>query len=484
MSEPRNHNSPTILLTGATGYIGGRLLTLLEQKGYSIRCLARTPGNLFHRQNTNVHIAKGDVFDRDSLIEAMQGIDTAFYLVHSLSASGDFESKDRSAAQNFGEAAHLSGVKRIVYLGGLGESSIELSPHLKSRQEVGKVLRESGIEVIEFRAAIVIGSGSLSFEMIRTLVERLPIMITPRWVSIPTQPISITDILHYLEQSLHLPCNGHRIYEIGGTDVVSYGEIMREYARQRGLRRWMIPVPVLTPYLSSLWLGLVTPVYARIGRNLIDSLRNPTVVQDDQARKDFAIQPQGLKDAVAAALRNEDHEIAETRWSDAISSSGDIHQQPNLRFRSRIIDSRVIEVEYPPEQAFQPIRRIGGRTGWYYGNWLWKLRAWTDLLVGGIGIRRGRRDPETVHIGDTLDWWRVEAYEENKLLRLYAEMKLPGRAWLQFEVEPSGSGSRIRQTAIFDPLGLWGLLYWYALYPIHYLMFNGMLRNIARNVNH
>jgi uncharacterized protein YbjT (DUF2867 family) len=419
------------------------------------------------------------VLDPDSLSPALQGIDTAYYLIHSMGSGGSFEEEDRQAAQNFGQAARQAGVRRIIYLGGLGDNTGPLSSHLRSRQEVGEVLRESGVQIIEFRASIVMGSGSLSFEMIRALVERLPVMITPRWVAIQAQPIAISDLLDYLLSALGLSFEGHHIFEIGGTDQVSYGEVMHEYARQRGLRRLMLPVPVLTPRLSSLWLGLVTPLYARVGRKLIDSLRHPTIVQDLSALQVFNIQPKGVSEAIAEALRNEEQEIAQTRWSDALSSGGPLQKWGGVRFGTRLVDSRTAQVAVSPAVAFAPIRRIGGHTGWYYGDWLWRLRGFLDLLFGGVGVRRGRRNPDGLQIGDALDWWRVESYEPDRRLRLMAEMKLPGRAWLEFEVEGDAEHSTIRQTAIFDPIGLLGLAYWYLVAPLHQLIFAGMLRGIA-----
>ncbi|UCF40974.1 MAG: SDR family oxidoreductase [Gemmatimonadota bacterium] len=471
-----------ILLTGASGYVGGRLLRALEERGTPVRCLARHPGFLRGRAGPDTEVVQGDVLDASSLGPAMRGIDTAYYLVHSMGSAGDFEREDRRAARLFGEAAKAAGVRRLVYLGGLGSGSA-LSAHLRSRHEVGEILRASGVPTIELRASIVIGSGSLSFEMIRALTEKLPVMITPRWVRVPAQPIAIEDVIAYLLAARELPGTESTVYEIGGADRVSYGEIMREYARQRGLRRMMIPVPVLSPRLSGLWLGLVTPIYARVGRKLVDSLRNPTVVHDERALSAFAIRPRGIADAIARALQNEDRVVAETRWSDALSSAGAGRQWGGKRFGSRLVDSRSTDVAVAPADAFAPIRRLGGATGWYYGDWLWRVRGFLDLLVGGVGVRRGRRNPEQVEPGDTVDFWRVERVEPNRLLSLTAEMRLPGRAWLQFEVEPSESGSRVRQTAIFDPVGLLGLLYWYALYPLHTLVFEGMLRGIARAAN-
>jgi uncharacterized protein YbjT (DUF2867 family) len=474
-----SYRRPLVLLTGATGYIGGRLLDILEGSGHRLRCLARRPGALRARAAAETEIVAGDTLDPASLEGAMQGVQTAYYLVHSMGAGGDFEDKDRQAAWNFGEAARAAGVKQIIYLGGLGESDGPLSPHLRSRREVGRVLRESGVPVIEFRASIVIGSGSLSFEMIRALTERLPVMIAPRWVATPAQPIAIEDVIAYLIEALNLQPGQSRIFEIGGADQASYGEIIQEYARQRGLRRVIIPVPVLTPRLSSLWLGLVTPIYTRIGRKLIESLRYPTVVRDRSALQVFGVRPRGIREAIARALLNEDRAFAETRWSDAFSSGGRPASWGGVRFGSRLVESHVAQVRSDPSRAFEPIRRIGGRAGWYYGDWLWRIRGFLDLLVGGVGLRRGRRDPEWLWPGETLDCWRVEAFEPNRLLRLAAEMKLPGRAWLEFEVEGKESGSTIRQTAIFDPAGLTGLVYWYALYPLHHFVFGGMLRRIA-----
>ncbi|QDT32257.1 SDR family oxidoreductase [Thalassoglobus polymorphus] len=472
-----------ILLTGATGYVGGRLLTLLQQRNQLVRCLSRRPDALADRRNETTEIVQGDVLDASSLKAAFEGVDTAYYFVHSMGAEGDFAEQDRVAAENFAQAAVAAGVQRIIYLGGLGNPDHHLSKHLRSRQETGNVLRLHHPQVVEFRASIVIGSGSLSFEMIRALVERLPIMICPKWVSVKAQPIAIEDLLMYLMAALEVPHGSSQVYEIGGPDQVSYGELMQEYARQRGLRRWMISVPFLTPYLSSLWLGLVTPVYARVGRKLVGSLRNPTLLSNNLAIRTFDIVPRSVPDAIQRALTNEDREFAETRWSDALSSGGSTKNWGGVRFGSRLVDSRKVTVSVPPESAFAPIRRIGGKKGWYYGNWLWSLRGFLDLLVGGIGVRRGRRDPEHLRVGDALDFWRVEASEEPNLLRLQAEMKLPGRAWLEFEVTPCPEGSEIRQTAIFDPVGLSGLMYWYGIYPLHQFVFAGMLRNIAREAN-
>lgn len=455
MSEDR----PLIVLTGATGYVGSRLLQKLLGEGLRVRCLARRPEDIAATGAPGMQVVKGDVLDPPSLSQALAGADVAYYLIHSMGAGESFEQKDRDAARNFAAAARDAGVRRVVYLGGLGDSSAPLSPHLRSRHEVGEILRASGIPVIEFRASVVIGAGSLSFEMIRALVERLPVMIAPRWVSLDAQPIGIRDLLAYLRAALDLPGPESRIFEIGGADLVSYGGLMREYARQRGLPRLIIPVPLLTPWLSSLWLGLVTPLFVRVGRLLIESIRHSTVVRDQTALREFAIRPIGHREAIAEALA----------WG---SSPDSPDHTWFTDFRSAIVNATA-------EQAFRPIQEIGGTRGWYYANWLWSLRGGMDLLVGGVGLRRGRRHATSVAVGDRIDCWRVEQFIPNRRLRLAAEMKLPGRAWLDFEVRETGSQCEIRQTALFDPKGVAGRLYWFMVYPLHEVVFQGMLKRIA-----
>jgi uncharacterized protein YbjT (DUF2867 family) len=471
---------PAVLVTGATGYIGGRLVPALKALGVTLRCLARRPAALESRLSSMTEVVTGDLFDPASLDRALDGIDVAYYLVHSMGAHGDYRTKDRLAASNFGDAAQRAGVRRIVYLGGLATGDEALSKHLESRFETGEVLRKSGVRVVEFRASVVVGSGSLSFELIRALVERLPVMICPRWVSTLAQPIGIEDLVTYLVAAVDLPDHESHIFEIGGADQASYGDLMREYARQRGLQRAMISVPLLTPHLSSLWLGLVTPVYARVGRELIGGLKNRSVVNDPSALSAFPVRPVGLTKAIARAIRHEDRAFAQTRWSDARASCGDPQLLAEARLGTRIVDRRKVRVAVGPDPAFAPIARIGGYQGWYYGTWLWRCRGAIDLLMGGPGMRRGRRDPNALMVGDTLDFWRVEACEPGRQLRLAAEMKLPGRAWLEFEVIPDAEGAIIHQTALFDPVGLLGLVYWYALLPVHKLIFGGLLREIAR----
>jgi uncharacterized protein YbjT (DUF2867 family) len=469
-----------VLVTGATGYIGGRLVPALVDRGYRVRCLVRQPQKARGRFQSSVEIVGGDLLQPDSLSVEQFDAGAAYYLVHALASSGNLREEETAGATNFVRFARQAGVERLIYLGGLG-SAAPSSSHLATRHDVGRILRDSGIPTLELRASIVLGSGSLSFEMIRALVERLPVMITPRWVSRQAQPIAIEDVISYLVAALEIPLTTSEIVEIGGADRASYRDMLEEYARHRGLRRKIIPVKVLTPKLSGAWLALITPLHARAGRRLIDSVREDTIVRDARAREMFPdVKPRGMRAAFQRALANEDREFAETHWSDPVSSHGRIRDWHGVRFGARRVDSRAVELNVSARQAFAPIARIGGTTGWHYANALWRLRGFADLLAGGVGVRRGRRHPERLLAGDALDFWRVEEMIPDRLLRLHAEMKLPGRAWLQFEV--SGAGPVvIRQTATFDPIGLFGLLYWYALYPVHALMFAGMLRAIARS---
>jgi uncharacterized protein YbjT (DUF2867 family) len=470
-----------VLLTGASGYVGGRLLRVLEKKDIRLRCLARRPSYLQAKTDHKTEIVQGDVLDKGSLTKALSGIDIAFYLIHSMSQNSGFQETDRIAASNFASCAKEAGVQRIIYLGGLGDSNSDLSAHLESRQEVGEILRNSGVDTIELRSSIVLGSGSLSFELIRSLTEKLPVMIMPQWVQKPTQPIGIEDLLEYLVLAMNIEWHGSEIFEVGGADRVSYHGLMKEYARQRKLKRLMIPVPVLTPYLSSLWLGLVTPLYARIGRKLIDSISHPTIVQDNKAKDIFAVKSKSAAQSIACALQNEDQEFAETHWSDALSAS--IDSRPKFggsRILSRIVDHRKITIQVKPEVAFEPIKQIGGKNGWYAFNFLWRIRGFIDLLVGGVGMRRHRPTGREIRAGDTVDFWRVENIKAPSYLNLVAEMKLPGKAWLEFEVLGDGHQSTIHQSAVFYPRGALGLLYWYGTYPLHALIFRKMIKNIGK----
>lgn len=483
MSEAKSADRPgRILLTGATGYVGGRLLGRLEEQGWQVRCLVRQPAFLSERTGPMTEVVQADLLDPETLKPAFEGVDTAYYLVHSLGAGDRFEALEQQAAENFARAAAQAGVRRVIYLGGLSAKRRNLSAHMRSRHAVGDLLRQhSGAQVIEFRASIILGSGSISYEMIRALVERLPVMITPVWVRMRAQPIAIQDVLSYLVQGATIELDGSHCFEIGGGESCSYGELMREYARQHGLRRWMLSVPFLTPRLSSLWLGLVTPLYSRVGRRLIDSIQTHSVVREHSALDVFPVRPLDYRRALELAQRSEDEELLRTHWSGALSSAIVKRDWAGIHFGNRIVDEREITVAVEPHHAFVPVRRIGGDQGWYACQWLWHLRGWMDLLLGGVGLRRGRRDPEWLSVGEPLDWWRVVAFDPPERLLLEAEMKLPGRAWLEFNVEPLGQGrTRIRQTATFDPVGLGGLCYWYALYPLHAVIFGRMLKAMAR----
>jgi uncharacterized protein YbjT (DUF2867 family) len=472
-----------VLVTGATGYIGGRLVPHLLAAGYRVRVLARDPQRLQGRSWLDqVEVARGDVFDLPSLQAAMQGVKVAYYLVHSMSSSSDFEHKDVLAAENFGKTARQNIVEQIIYLGGLGDSQTDLSQHLRSRQETGDALRREGAPVTEFRAAIVVGAGSVSFEMIRYLTERLPVMVCPRWVYTRVQPIAINDVLDYLVAALEEPqCRGQTI-EIGGADVLTYGDMMTGFAQARGLRRMLLPVPVLTPRLSSYWVHIVTPIPAGISRPLIDGLRNEVIVHNDTARQLFpGIQPLSYQAAVELALADLEAHAVETSWSDAlVTSQGDIVPVTLTTQAGMIIERRQLIAQASSAQVYAMVSRLGGDTGWLYYNWAWRVRGIMDRLVGGVGLRRGRRDPLDLRPGDAVDFWRVEAAEPGRRLLLQAEMKVPGRAWLQFEIAPHDEGqTRLIQTAFFAPKGLSGLAYWYLLYPIHRVIFSGMIRKVA-----
>ena len=484
MNKSENSDKPSVLVTGATGYIGGRLVPLLLKAGYPVRVMVRDPIRLQGRSwLEQVEVVKGDVLEPDTLDQALEGIDMAYYLIHSMRGGDDFHERDIRAAQNFGAAAKGQHVQRIIYLGGLGDGSSELSQHLRSRQNTGEALRESGIPVTEFRAGIIVGSGSLSFEMIRYLTERVPIMICPRWIETRIQPLGIRETLEYLVSALDTPASSGEIIEIGGSEVITYRDMMFGYAEARGLRRYMIPVPVLTPRLSSYWVHLVTPIPSDIARPLIEGLRNEVIVKDDKARHIFPdIEPGNFEVAVQRALDKLEAREVETSWADALVSSQP-EKSPSVlaTHEGMILEQREQLVKAKPAEVYRVFTSLGGSNGWLYLDWAWHLRGLMDRLVGGVGMRRGRRHPTDIRVGDALDFWRVEEVEIDHLLRLRAEMKVPGLAWLQFKAEPHENGqTQLVQTAFFAPKGLFGILYWYLLYPIHSLIFSIMIRRLAR----
>ena len=472
-----------VLVTGATGYIGGRLVPRLLSAGHAVRCLVRDQGRLQGRSwQDDVEVVTGDVLQPDTLEAAMSGVTAAYYLVHSLGTT-DFHERDVAAARNFGRAAAAAGVGRIIYLGGLAEAAPGLSEHLRSRQQTGDALREAGVPVTEFRAGVIVGSGSLSFEMIRYLTERVPVMICPRWVYTRTQPIGIREVLRYLSAALEVPESTGRIIEIGGSDVITYGDMMMTYAEVRGLKRWMVPVPVLTPRLSSLWVNVVTPIPGAIARPLVEGLRNENVVHDNAARILFPqIEPASYRTSVERALSRLQASSVESAWSDALSSSRQAAEPVTLTNREGMVrEHRRRVVAASPAEVFRVFTGVGGERGWLYMDWAWRLRGFADRLLGGVGVRRGRRDPDQLRVGDALDFWRVEAIDRDHLLRLRAEMKVPGMAWLQFDAVPREDGRTVlTQTAFFAPKGLSGWLYWYGLYPIHRMIFSGFIEAIAR----
>lgn len=449
-----------------------------------MRCLVRDASRLQGRPwCAEVDLVEGDVLRPDSLRAAMDGVAAAYYLVHSLGAGANFSERDVQAARYFGAAAKAAGVGRIIYLGGLGDPAADLSAHLRSRQQTGEALRESGLSVTEFRAGVIVGSGSLSFEMIRYLTERVPVMICPRWVYTRIQPIAVRNVLDYLVEALRVPASASQIIEIGGADVITYGEMLTFYAEVRGLRRWLVPVPVLTPKLSSYWVHFVTPIPAAIARPLIAGLRNEIIVRDDLAGRLFPdVHLLPYRTAVKLALEKLEVGAVETAWFGAISTSqGDVSPVTLTTHEGMIMEQRQMPVDAPVDAIFRAFTGLGGARGWLYLNWTWQLRGAIDRLCGGVGLRRGRRDADDIRVGEALDFWRVEALEPGRLLRLRAEMKVPGKAWLQFEVNAQEGDCRpvLTQTAFFAPKGLMGLAYWYLLYPIHGVIFGGMIRRLA-----
>ncbi|GAA1114972.1 MULTISPECIES: SDR family oxidoreductase [Kitasatospora] len=493
---------PHCLVTGATGYIGGRLVPELLAAGRTVRCLVRDPRRLRdHPWRARVETATGDVTRPDTLTAAFEGVDTAYYLVHSLGTGPGFERTDREAARAFGAAAARAGVRRIVYLGGLVPAGVpagELSPHLRSRAEVGRVLRASGVPTAELRAAVIIGSGSASFEMLRYLTERLPVMVTPSWVGTRIQPISVRDVLRYLVAAADLPPEVNRAFDIGGPDVLTYRRMMLRYAAVAGLpRRLIVPVPVLTPRLSGHWVGLVTPVPNSIARPLVESLRHEVVCAEHDIARYVPDPPEqtvpglhrpvqgliGFDDAVRLALRRIRDAQVSTRWSSASlpgAPSDPLPTDPDWAGGSLYQDVRERHVDAAPESVWRVVEGIGGENGWYSFPLAWALRGWADRAVGGVGLRRGRRDPARLRVGDSLDFWRVEEIEPGRLLRLRAEMRLPGPAWLELSVAPDGNGGALyRQRALFHPHGLAGHAYWWSVAPFHAVVFGGMARNIT-----
>jgi uncharacterized protein YbjT (DUF2867 family) len=471
-----------IAVTGATGYIGGRLVPRLLEAGYVVRCLVRSPRKLQTRawaHDSKLEIVKADMVDYQSLTAHLEGCEAAYFLVHSMTSAGaEYVERDLHLASTFGHAAKEAGVKRIVYLGGLGETGPHLSKHLASRREVEQALASAGVPVTVLRAAMIIGSGSASFEILRYLVERLPVMVTPKWVSTPCQPIAVRNVIGYLIGVLSHEETTGGVFDIGGPEIYSYLEIMRIMAEELGLkRRWVIPVPVLTPRLSSYWIHLVTPLGHDIAKPLAEGLKNPVVCREERIVQIIPQKLLSVREAIAAARGSIAADLVETHWSMAGPIAGDPDWAGGTVFR----DARQIVIPAPAWAVFRAVCMVGGAHGWYSADWLWRIRGWMDRLVGGPGLRRGRLRPETVGYGEALDFWRVTGIDHNRSLTLRAEMKLPGEAMLEFRIDaqPEG-GCNLHQIARFQPRGLLGILYWYGVKPFHHIVFNGMLRGIQK----
>lgn len=478
-----------ILVTGATGYIGGRLVPALLEKGYQVRAMGRSISKLKARpwaHHKNIELFEGDVFDQEQLIQALQGCEVAYYLVHSmLPGQKDFSTADRTAAHNMVQAAEKNQLKRIIYLGGLGENSKELSHHLKSRQEVGQILKSGSVPVTELRAAMVIGSGSSSFEILRYLVDRLPVMITPKWLTTPNQPIAIRNVIFYLTSCLEVDQTIGETFEIGGPEVLTYEKLMETYAKEAGLaKRFIIRVPVFTPRLSSYWIHLITPLPASIARPLAEGLKNPVICKETRIQK---LIPQELltpRVAIQKALERISLDTLPSHWTDAgkLPLYEWTHQgDPKWSGGTLFTDKRKIKINFNKKTVWEIVCKIGGKNGWYHADFLWCLRGWVDKIMGGVGLRRGRRDANEIQIGDALDFWRVVDVRENERLLLAAEMKLPGKALLEFRMNDLGHDAcELEQTAYFKPRGLLGIIYWYCVLPLHSYVLGGMLKAIVK----
>lgn len=484
-----NGEPARVLVTGASGYIGGRLVTELINHGYRVRVLVRDANRLKdHPWFETVEVITGDAFKIADLETALADVDVAYYMLHALLEKEEFEAKERQLATTFGEAAKKAKVRRIVYLGGMIAKNSKLSPHLESRAETGEILRASGVPTIELRAGVVIGSGSASFEMLRYLTERLPIMTVPKWVQSKIQPIAIRDVLRYLVGSAALPSDINDHFDIGGPDVFTYAEMMQQYAEAAGLRRRIIiPIPVLTPRLSSGWVGLVTPVPYTLAKRLVASLKNEVVAEDDRIRQLIPDPVGGLthfKRAVELALTKIKDASVETRWSNASTPgtpSEPLPTDPDWAGGSLYLDERVAESTDSVDEVWARVESIGGENGYSTATWAWEVRGLIDRIFGGVGLRRGRRDPNHLLVGEALDFWRVEELDRPKRLRLRAEMKMPGLAWLEWTVsaKPDGQGTRVVQRATYAPKGLLGHLYWWAVWPMHGLVFPSMVKTVA-----
>jgi uncharacterized protein YbjT (DUF2867 family) len=475
-------NSKLVLVTGATGYVGGRLVPRLLEAGYRVRCLVRDPNRLQGRSwLSRAEVVSGDALTPSTLTEAMQGVSVAYYFIHGKQGGKISAERDLAVARNFAQAAAEADIERIIYLGELVDPTSDLSPYLRGRHETGYILRHSRVPVTEFRAGMIVGSGSALFEMVRYVTERQPVLVCPAWFFSQAQPIAIRDVLYYLIAALETLESTGRMIEIGGPTRLTYADMLLGYAKERGLKRVLIRTPFYTPRLSAYWVHMVTPIHWRVVLPLIEGLRARLIVRDEAAKKLFPqIKPIDFQTAVHLALGRIQRDNVETSWSDAlVTVAGDIKPYKLTVEEGMFIETRQLLLDLSPETVFRAFAGIGGERGWLYMDWAWGMRGWLDKVVGGVGIRRGRRHPDEIRPGESLDFWRVEEVEKNRLLRLRAEMKLPGKGWLQFESLPQNDKTLLIVTAYFAPHGLFGFLYWYAMWPFHKFIFDGLTRQVA-----
>ncbi len=476
-------NSKLILVTGATGYVGGRLVPKLLEAGYRVRCLVRDPARLQGRSwLKQVEVVCADALDADTVVKAMQGVSVAYYLIHGMQGGKINAERDLAVARNFSAAAETAGIERIIYLGELVDPAANLSPYLRARHETGYMLRYSPIPVTEFRAGMIVGSGSALFEMIRFLAEREPVLICPAWFFSDAQPIAIRDVLSYLVAALDSPESIGRVIEIGGATRLTYADMLLGYAKKRGLKRRLIRVPFYATRLSAYWVHMVTPIHWRVVAPLIEGLRANLIVRDGTAHKLFPkIEPLDFQTAAHFALNKIQRDNVETSWMDAlVIAQGDVSPYVFTVEDGLFVERRQVLLDLPAETIFRAYTGIGGERGWMYMDWSWALRGWMDKAIGGVGLRRGRRHPDEIRTGESLDFWRVELVEQNHLMRLRAEMKVPGKAWLEFISEPQPDGKTLFTVcAYFEPFGLPGLLYWYAMWPFHKFIFDGLAKRLA-----
>jgi len=477
MTDPK-----LILVTGVTGYVGGRLVPRLLEAGYRVRVLVRDPARLQGRPWLGkVEVVTGNALNEGALTDVMKDVSVAYYLIHGKQGGRDSAERDIQVARNFAYAAEQMNVERIIYLGELVDPTSDLSPYLRARHETGYILRYGGVPVTEFRAGMIVGSGSVLFEMVRYITEREPVLVCPAWYFSQAQPIAIRDVLSYLIAALVSPESNGRLIEIGGPTRLTYADMSLEYAKERDLKRYLIRLPFNAPRLSAYWVHMVTPIHWRLVLPLIEGLRAQLIVRDEAAKKLFPqIKPIDFQTAVRLALGRIQRDNVETSWADAlVTAVGDVKPYELKVEEGMFIERHQVFLDLKPELVFRAYMGIGGTRGWMYWDWAWALRGWMDKVIGGVGLRRGRRHPDEIHVGESLDFWRVEAIEKNRRMLLRAEMKVPGKAWLEFESLPRDGKTLLSSTAYFAPHGVSGFLYWYAMWPFHKFIFAGLTRGLA-----